>query len=152
MPSVVSSRRQTTLALQPTDVTRKWYVVDATDVPMGRLAAQAALILMGKHRPEYTPHTDTGEYVIVINANKIAISGRKAEQNSRMWYTSYPGGHKHESYGSLRERRPDVLVEDAVRRMLPKNRLSRMMLKKLKVFSGPEHAFAAHNPVKLTVL
>jgi large subunit ribosomal protein L13 len=126
-------------------------VVDATDVSLGRLSVDVATILMGKHRPEYTPHVDCGDFVVVINAAKIGLSGNKAAQKTRMTYSRYPGGEKHETYESLRERRPQKLIEDAVRRMLPKNRLSRHMLTKLKVYPGAEHPHQAQAPVALKV-
>ncbi|HYF15781.1 MAG TPA: 50S ribosomal protein L13 [Phycisphaerales bacterium] len=145
------SRRQTTLMTAPQQVSRKYYVVDATDVALGRLAAEVATVLMGKHRPEYTPHVDTGEHVIVTNASKVGLPGNRGEQNFRQRYTEYPGGLKLESYNQLRDRRPDQLVQDAVRRMLPKNRLSRVMLKKLHVFPGAEHSLTQHKPAAITI-
>ena len=108
-----------------------------------------AVVLMGKHRPTYTPHVDGGDYVIVTNAGKIVLTGRKAEQKMRLHYSGYPGGLKAESYGSLLERRPRVVVEQAVRRMLPKTILGRRMFRKLKVYGGPEHPHPAQQPVPL---
>jgi large subunit ribosomal protein L13 len=143
-------RRQTYLA-KPGEVRKTWRVVDASGVPLGRLAAEVATVLMGKHRPEYTPHVDCGEGVIVTNASKVALTGRKAEQRLHMWYTKYPGGHKTISYGQLRDTKPEFLVRNAVRRMLPKNRLSRVMLKNLEVVPGAEHKFAHLQPVELKV-
>ncbi len=143
-------RRQTFLA-KPGSIQPSWRVVDAADVPLGRLAAEVAIVLMGKHRPEYTPHVISGDKVIVTNASKVGLTGRKAEQKHRKWYTEYPSGQKTESYGSLRERRPEVLIQDAVRRMLPKNRLARVMLKNLEVFPGADHPYAEKNPAALTV-
>ena len=130
---------------------KSWRIVDATDVPLGRLAVDVANVLMGKHRPEYTPHVDCGDFVIVINATKIGLSGRKAEQAMKQRYSRYPGGLKEESYGSLRERRPEKLVEDAVRTMMPKNRLARHMLKKLKIYSGGEHPHQSQQPVEMKI-
>ncbi len=141
-------RRQTWMAKKG-DVDHVWRVVDATDQPLGRLASDVAMVLMGKHRPEYTPHVDCGDYVIILNAGKVALTGKKAEQKMKLRYTGYPGGLKAESYGSLRERRPEKLIEDAVRRMLPKNRLGRHMLKKLKVYPGTEHPHQAQQPVAM---
>jgi large subunit ribosomal protein L13 len=146
-----TGRRQTYLATPQTVPTKTWRIVDATDVSLGRLASDVALVLMGKHRPEYTPHVDCGDYVIVINGSKIGMTGRKAEQNIKLRYTRYPGGLKEETYGHLRDRRPEKLIEDAVRRMLPKNRIGRHMLKKLKVVPGAEHPFAQHKPVTMTI-
>lgn len=144
-------RRQTWFAKKG-EVTQGWRVVDATDVPLGRLAVQIATVLMGKHRPEYTPHTDCGDFVIVTNAGKVGLTGRKAEQKTRLRYSGYPGGLKVEPYGMVRERRPELLIEDAVRRMLPKNRLGRHMLKKLKVYPGAEHPHQAQQPIEMKVI
>ena len=151
MPQATTFRRQTTLATSPDQVSRRWFIVDAAGVPLGRLAVEVAIVLMGKHRPEYTPHIDTGEFVIVTNAGKVALTGRKAEQKMKQRYSKYPGGLKMESYGHVRDRAPELLIQDAVRRMLPKNRLSRVMLKKLKISKGQEHEFANHKPQTLTV-
>jgi len=145
------SRRQTYLA-KPNELTKSWRIVDATDIPLGRLAAEVAMVLMGKHRPDYTPHVDSGDFVIVTNAKKVAMTGRKAEQRMKLRYSQYPGGLKAESYGQVRDRKPELLVEDAVRRMLPKNRLARVMLKGLMVYPGAEHPHAAQNPAALSVI
>ncbi|GDX99757.1 50S ribosomal protein L13 [Phycisphaerae bacterium] len=150
--NTVSSRRQTTLTTDPSKVSRRWIHVDAAGVPLGRLAAEVAQVLMGKHRPDYTPHVDTGEYVIITNASKIEMTGNKAAHNTRQHYTRYPGGLREETYGELRDRDPELLINDAVRRMMPKNRLSRVMLQKLNVFPGADHTFAAKKPVKMTIL
>lgn len=141
--------RQTFLA-RPGKVTKTWRVVSAEGVPLGRLAAEVATVLMGKHRPEYTPHVDTGEGVIVTNATKVALTGRKGEQRLKMWYSKYPGGLKTQTYGQVRESKPDLLVRDAVRRMLPKNRLSRVLIKNLVIVNGPDHG-TTHNPTELKV-
>jgi len=143
-------RRQTWMAKKG-DVPREWRVIDAADVPLGRLAAEVAIVLMGKHRPEYTPHVDTGDFVIVTNGTKVGLTGSKADHKLKLRYSGYPGGLKAETYGSVRQRRPDRLIEDAVRRMLPKNRLGRVMLKKLRVYPGAEHPHAQHNPVPLEI-
>ncbi|MEZ6242508.1 MAG: 50S ribosomal protein L13 [Phycisphaerales bacterium] len=143
-------RRQTWMAKNG-DVPREWRVIDAEGVPLGRLAAEVATVLMGKHRPEYTPHVDTGDFVIVTNGTKVGLTGSKATQKLKLRYSGYPGGLKAETYGSVRERRPDRLIEDAVRRMLPKNRLGRVMLKKLRVYPGSEHPHTQHNPVPLEI-
>ncbi len=143
-------RRQTTFA-KAGEVEKKWHVVDATDVPLGRLASDIAVVLMGKHRPEYTPHVDTGDFVIVTNASKVALTGRKAEQRLKMHYTGYPGGLKVRTFGEVREKHPERLIEDAVRRMLPKNRLGRVMLKKLKVYAGEDHPHQAQQPTPMQV-
>jgi large subunit ribosomal protein L13 len=143
-------RRQTWVA-KPGEVKKVWREIDADGVPLGRLAAEVALVLMGKHRPEYTPHTDCGDYVIVTNAKKVALKGNKAEYRMKQRYSSYPGGLKMESYGQVRDKNPALLVEDAVRRMLPKNRLARVMLKGLMVYPGADHPHANHKPETLKV-
>lgn len=147
----MTMRRDTYLATPQTVPAKTWRLVDATGVSLGRLAVDVANVLMGKHRPEYTPHVDCGDYVIVINGSKVGLTGRKAVQSMKQRYTSHPGGLKMESYGSLRQRRPEKLIEDAVRRMMPKNRLSRHMLDKLKVYPGAEHPHASQQPVKMDV-
>ena len=132
-------RRQTFFAKTAGEIPKQWHHADATDRPLGRLAVVVATVLMGKHRPTYTPHTDTGDFVVVTNGTKVALTGRKAEHRLKMRYTEYPGGLKTETYGSVRERKPEKLIEDAVKRMLPKSRLGRAMLTKLKVYPGAEH-------------
>jgi large subunit ribosomal protein L13 len=141
-------RRQTWYA-KAGEVPKKWRHVDAEGQPLGRLAVEIATVLMGKHRPEYTPHVDTGDYVIVTNGTKVALTGQKGEQRLKMRYTEYPGGLKTETYAQVRDRKPERLIEDAVKRMLPKSRLGRVMLSKLKVYPGPEHPHANQNPVPL---
>mgnify|MGYP001791170607 FL=1 len=141
-------RRQTYMA-KAGEVEQNWHVVDATDQVLGRMATEIAQVLMGKHRPEYTPHVDTGDYVIVTNAKQVKLTGRKDTQSVRTRYTGYPGGLKVETFGSLRERKPEALIEDAVRRMLPKNRLGRVMLKKLKVYDDANHPHHAQQPVEM---
>mgnify|MGYP001439680055 CR=1 FL=1 len=144
------SRRQTFVA-KPGQIQKQWRIIDAEGVPLGRLAAEVATVLMGKHRPEYTPHVDSGDFVIVTNASKVELTGRKADQRLKLRYSKYPGGLKAESYGQVRDRKPELLVQDAVRRMLPKNRLAAKMLTKLRVFAGPDHSHVAQNPVKVTL-
>ncbi|MCH7847511.1 MAG: 50S ribosomal protein L13 [Planctomycetes bacterium] len=131
------------------DVTPVWRQVDAEGQILGRLSVRIATILMGKHRPQYTPHVDCGDFVIVTNAQKIVLTGRKAEQKTRMRYSGYPGGLKAETYGSLLKRRPQVVLENSVRRMLPKSKLGRKMLAKLKVYAGPDHPHQAQRPIGL---
>jgi large subunit ribosomal protein L13 len=146
------NRRETTLRTHPTQVhDRVWRLVDATDKPLGRLAAEVAVVLMGKHRADYTPHIDCGDYVVVVNGTKVGLTGNKADQKLKRHYTGYPSGLKSQSYRQVRERKPDLLISDAVRRMLPKSRLGRVMLGKLKVYSGAEHPHGANNPVKFEV-
>ncbi|MBL8757695.1 MAG: 50S ribosomal protein L13, partial [Phycisphaerae bacterium] len=137
-----------TFTAKPGQVKAGWRIVNAEGVPLGRLAAEVAQVLMGKHRPEYTPHVDCGDYVVVINGSKVGLTGRKAEQRLKLHYTGYPGGLKAKSYGQVREGAPEKLVGDAVRRMLPKSRLGRVMLGKLKVFPGTEHDYADRKPVE----
>ncbi len=127
----------------------KWLLVDAEGAILGRIASKIAPILMGKHKPTYTPHVDTGDFVIVVNAEKIRVTGKKAEQKQYGYYTHYPGGHKFVSFADMMARRPEKVIELAVRRMLPKNKLGRAMLKKLKVYRGPEHDNQAQKPEKI---
>ena len=138
--------RQTTYA-RPGTVQQSWRIADAEGERLGRLATRIATVLMGKHRPEYTPHIDTGDYVIVINAEKVELTGNKAEQKIRTRYSGYPGGLKAETYASLMERRPAFVIEEAVRRMLPQGRRGRQMIKKLKVYAGSEHPHSAQQPI-----
>jgi len=141
-------RRQTFVAKKG-EVAKQWRIVDASDQRLGRMATEIATVLMGKHRPEYTPHVDCGDFVIVTNAAKVGLSGNKADQKLRLTYSGYPGGQSAESYGHLRDRKPELLIEEAVRRMLPKSRLGRQMLKKLKVYPGAEHPHTGANPIAL---
>jgi large subunit ribosomal protein L13 len=131
------------------DVEKKWHHIDADGKVLGRIAVQAATILMGKHRPEYTPHVDTGDFVVITNASNVVLTGRKADNKMKVRYTGYPGGLRMRSYGEELEKHPERLVEDAVRRMLPKSRLGRQMLKKLKVYRDAEHPHTANNPQPL---
>ncbi len=134
-----------TYMAKPGEVEQKWWLVDATDKVVGRLASEIAVILMGKHRPTYTPHVDTGDFVIVINAEKVAFSGKKWDQKVYTRYTGYPG-LRIETAKSRLERHPDRILREAVRRMLPKNKLAKKMLLKLKIFAGPEHPHQAQQP------
>ena len=131
------------------EVEQKWLLVDAEGAILGRMAAKIAPILMGKTKPTYTPHVDTGDYVIVVNAGKIRLTGKKAQTKEYDYYTHHPGGHKYVSFADMMARKPEKVVEMAVRRMLPKNRLGRQMLKKLKVYGGPEHEHQAQKPEKI---
>lgn len=142
--------RHTTYAAKPGEVEQGWYVVDASDKVLGRLASEIAMVLMGKHRPTYTPHVDTGEYVVVVNAEKVVMTGRKLQQRHYAWYTGYTR-QRLESYGDRLERKPTDLIHHAVRRMLPKNKLGRHMLEKLKVYAGPEHPHVAQQPRTMNV-
>lgn len=127
----------------------KWLLIDADGAILGRMAAKIAPILMGKHKPTYTPHVDVGDFVVVVNADKIRLTGRKEETKEYDYYTLYPGGHKYVSFAEMMEKKPEKVVELAVRRMLPKNKIARHMLKKLKVYRGPEHEHQAQRPEKI---
>jgi large subunit ribosomal protein L13 len=128
------------------EVEHKWFVVDATDKHLGRLAAQVARILTGKHKPTYTPHVDTGDFVIVVNADKIALTGKKLEQSKIYKYSGYPGGLKSRTYSEVLQKRPERLIERVVWGMLPKTKLGRAMYRKLKVYAGAAHPHAAQQP------
>jgi large subunit ribosomal protein L13 len=130
------------------DVARSWWVVDGEGAIVGRLAAEIAMVLMGKHRPTYTPHVDTGDFVIVTNADKVVLTGKKWDQKVYTRYTGYPG-LRVETARSVRERAPDRVLREAVRRMLPKNKLATRMLGKLKIYCGPEHPHQAQKPQPL---
>lgn len=130
-------------------VDRNWLLVDADGAVLGRLAAKLAPILMGKTKPTYTPHVDTGDYVVVVNADKIRLTGRKEQKKQYDYYTHYPGGHKFVSFADMMAKRPERVIELAVRRMLPKSKLGRKMFKKLKVYRGGEHKNAAQKPAKI---
>ena len=131
---------------KPGDVQRDWYVIDATDVVLGRLASHVATLLRGKHKPTFAPHVDGGDFVIVINADKVALSGSKREQKMAYNHSGYPGGLRAVPYGELLDKHPERAVEKAVRGMLPKTSLGRAQLGKLKVYAGAEHPHAAQQP------
>lgn len=135
-----------TYSPKPGDITRQWHVIDATDVVLGRLASQAATLLRGKHKPTYAPHVDSGDYVVIINADKIALTGNKRDQKVMYRHSGYPGGLSATSYARLLDQDPRKAVEKAVRGMIPHNKLGRQVIKKLKVYSGPEHPHTAQNP------
>lgn len=136
-----------TYSPKPGDITRAWHVIDATDVVLGRLATQAAVLLRGKHKPIFAPHMDTGDFVIVVNAGRVAVSGNKRSDKFVYRHSGYPGGLRKRSVGEMLDKQPDRLVEKAIKGMLPKNRLGRAMSRKLKVYAGPEHPHAAQQPV-----
>ena len=138
-----------TTVLRPTDVVRRWWVVDAAGRTLGRMATRIATILMGKHKPGYTPFLDTGDFVVVTNAAKVVVSGRKAEQRVYRRWSGYPGGYREEKLGSLMARKPERVVSEAVRRMIPKGILGKKMLLKLKVYAGPDHPHEAQKPEPL---
>jgi large subunit ribosomal protein L13 len=131
---------------KPADIERRWLVIDASDVVLGRLASQAAVLLRGKHKAIYAPHIDTGDFVIIINADKVALSGNKRDQKFAYRHSGYPGGLSAVGYGDLLEKNPERAVEKAVRGMIPKTTLGRAQLSKLKVYRGAEHPHAAQKP------
>lgn len=133
----------------PDQITRQWYLVDAEDQTLGRLASRVAQILRGKHKPIYTPHLDTGDHVVVINAEKVALTGRKMDQKVYYRHSGYPGGLKGEPIKRVLARHPERVIEDAVRGMLPKGKLGRAMYKKLRVYAGSDHQHAAQQPVAI---
>ena len=136
-----------TYSPKPADVRREWHVIDATDVVLGRLASQTARLLRGKHKPTYAPHVDTGDFVIIVNAAKVALTGNKRESKVAYRHSGFPGGLKAVPYTTLLAQRPAMAVEKAVKGMLPHNTLGRHMLSKLKVYAGPNHPHAAQQPV-----
>ena len=140
-----------TVSTRPQDVDHSWFVVDAEDKTLGRLATEVALRLRGKHKPEYTPHVDTGDYIVVANADKIRVTGNKF--NDKMYYrhSGYPGGIKEMNVKDMQDRHPERILEKAVKGMLPKNPLGRAMFKKLKVYAGAEHPHAAQQPQPLEI-
>lgn len=140
-----------TYSPKPADITREWWVVDATDLPLGRLASEVAQILRGKHKPIFAPHMDTGDHVIVVNADRVAVTSEKAQQKIYYRHSGYPGGIKAETFEALLNRRPEAVVERAIKGMLPKNKLGRQMARKLKVYAGAEHPHAAQTPKTLTL-
>jgi large subunit ribosomal protein L13 len=140
-----------TYSPKPGEITRAWHVIDATDVVLGRLATHAATLLRGKHKPTYAPHMDTGDFVVIVNAEKIAVSGTKRDDKFVYRHSGYPGGLKQRTVGEMIEKHPDRLVEKAIKGMLPKNRLGRAMAKKLKVYAGPDHPHAAQRPAAFEI-
>ena len=141
-----------TFSPKAADITRAWHVIDATDVVLGRLASQAAQLLRGKHKPIYAPHVDTGDFVVIVNAEKVAISGNKREGKKLYRHSGYPGGLREQTVGDLLGSRPEKLVEKAVTGMLPHGSLGRQMARKLKVYAGPAHPHAAQRPVPFEIL
>lgn len=131
---------------KPGDIQRQWHVIDATDVVLGRLASQTATLLRGKHKPTFAPHVDGGDFVVIVNADKVALTGAKLEKKRAYRHSGYPGGLKSTSYAELLEKNPVRAVEKAVRGMLPKNKLAAQQMSKLKVYTGPEHPHGAQQP------
>ena len=129
----------------------KWHLIDAAGVPLGRLAVKAANIIRGRHRPTYTPSVDTGDFVVVVNAEKVVLTGKKEDQNSYMFFSGFVGGESYRKVSLMRQRHPEFIIEHAVKGMLPKNRIAARMLTKLRVFAGPNHTHEANAPQKITV-
>jgi large subunit ribosomal protein L13 len=140
-----------TFSPKAADVQRRWHVIDASDVVLGRLASHAAVLLRGKHKPIFAPHVDTGDFVIIVNAAKVALSGNKLRDKLAYRHSGYPGGLRSMSYAELMARNPERVVEKAVKGMLPKNTLGRQMLRKLKVYAGPDHPHQAQQPVPFEI-
>lgn len=140
-----------TLSMRAEDVRRSWFVVDAEDKTLGRLATEIATRLRGKHKPEYTPHVDTGDYVIVVNAGKVRVTGAKTTDKMYYRHSGYPGGIKERSFEQMRDSHPERIIEKAVKGMMPRNPLGRAMLKKLKVYAGAEHPHSAQQPEPLEI-
>lgn len=140
-----------TFSAKAETIRRDWYLVDASDKTLGRLSTEIARRLRGKHKPEYTPHVDTGDYIVVINADKIKVTGNKTTDKMYHHHTGYPGGLKTMSFAKLRERAPERIIEKAVKGMLPKNPLGRAMFKKLKIYAGSEHKHEAQQPIPLDI-
>lgn len=145
----MKAQLQRTFTPKPGDINRSWYVVDAADAPLGRLSSEVAQILRGKGKPTYAPHVDGGDYVIIINAEKIYVSGNKAADKLYFRHSGFPGGLRAESFEKVLNERPERIIESAIRGMLPKNRLGRQMMRKLKVHAGSEHPHEAQNPEPL---
>ena len=138
-----------TYVAKPADIQRKWYVIDADGLTLGRLASEVAKILRGKNKPQYTPFLDTGDFVIVVNAAKVVLTGKKLDQKLYRYHTLYPGGLKEIKYRVMMQKNPEKVLELAIKGMLPKNALGRQMFRKLKVYAGPEHDQAAQKPETL---
>jgi large subunit ribosomal protein L13 len=144
----LAATKTKTYMAKPGEIEKKWWHVDASDKVVGRLASRIAVVLMGKHRPTYTPHVDTGDFVVVTNAEKVVFSGNKWQQKTYTWYTGYTGLRSETAIRRLR-RDPERILRDAVRRMLPKNKLAYKMLTKLKIYAGPTHPHQAQQPEQL---
>jgi large subunit ribosomal protein L13 len=147
----MKAKLQKTFTPKPADITREWFVVDATDQTLGRLASDVAHLLRGKHKPTYAPHVDGGDFVVIVNAEKVAVTGNKALQKRYFRHSGYPGGLREFSFEDMRERFPERIIEGAVKGMLPKNKLGRKMLAKLKVYAGPEHPHGAQKPQPIEI-
>lgn len=140
-----------TYSPKPGDITRAWHVIDAEDVVLGRLATEVATLLRGKHKPTFAPNADTGDFVVIVNAEKVVLTGNKRDQKFAYRHSGYPGGLRKRSFGEMLDTRPERLLEKVVKGMLPKNKLGRAQAKKLKVYAGPEHPHAAQQPQPYTI-
>lgn len=140
-----------TYTAKPGEVERDWYVVDAENQVVGRIASQIASVLRGKHKPVYTPHVDTGDFVIVVNADKVRFTGKKETDKNYFTYSGYPGGERLHTPEEMRSRKPTFIIQNAVKGMMPKGPLGRQMFRKLKVYPGPDHPHAAQQPKELTI-
>ena len=138
-----------TFSAKPVDIKREWFIIDASDQILGNVAVKAASLLRGKDKPTFTPHVDTGDFVVVINADKVKLSGRKEQQKIYHRYSGYVGGHHQDTPETLREKAPERLVEFAVKGMIPRNKLGRQIIKKLKIYAGSEHIHKAQNPTQI---
>lgn len=143
--------QQKTWTPRPGDLDHRWWVVDATDLPLGRLASEVARLLRGRHKPTFSPHMDGGDYVVVVNAEKVGVTGAKAEQKRYYRHSGYPGGLSERGYAHVMATHPERIIERAVRGMIPKNRLGRRVFKKLKVYAGPDHPHFSQQPEPLTL-
>ncbi|MBI1931912.1 MAG: 50S ribosomal protein L13 [Ignavibacteriales bacterium] len=144
-------QQKLTRFIKSEDADQKWYVIDANDLILGRLAAKVASVIRGKHKPIFTPNTDTGDFVIVVNANKVKVTGKRELMKTYFTHSMYPGGAKIKSFTELIAKKPDYVITEAVKGMLPKNRLGRHLLKKLKVYAGSEHPHSAQKPEVLSL-
>ena len=147
----MKAQLQKTYSPKPGDIERSWFVVDAADIPLGRLASEVAQVLRGKHKPTYAPHVDGGDYVVVVNADKVHVSGNKEIEKLYFRHSGYPGGLRAETLSDMRSKHPERIVEVAVKGMLPKNRLGRQMARKLKVYGGPDHPHQSQRPEPLVL-
>ena len=150
-PTTRQGRPVRTYSPKPGEIERQWHVIDASDVVLGRLATHAATLLRGKHKPTFAPHVDTGDFVVIINAGKVALTGNKRQTKIAYRHSGYPGGLKQVRYSELLDNRPDKAIELAVKGMLPHNKLGRQLIKKLKVYAGAEHPHAAQQPVPFEI-
>jgi len=144
-------RRHKTFTPRPSDIDRKWWLVDAEGLPLGRFASEVAKVLRGKHKPTFAPHFDMGDYVVIVNCEKVAVTGTKATAKRYYRHSGYPGGLTEQTFDEVQKRFPERIIEQAVRGMLPKNRLGRRMFKKMKVYAGPDHPHESQAPQPLEI-